>query len=402
MQRNKVYKVVAGLTMQSYAGQRKLAGIFKFLAGSYLWDISLLRSAGELTLDFIERTKRETDGYLISLHETADIRQALVKTGKPIVFLDEIDLGTISRTDNASFLQTNQAAIGSAAARHFLGQAQFATFGFVPAVGKPHWSVGRAEGFVRTLARRKRSVVFYESDVGTSDSEHLATWIKSLPKPAAIFAAFDDRAVDVINGCRSGGVKIPSDVMVLGAGDDELICNSSRPTISSVKIPFEDHGFLAARELQARMMMPNGRRKVISTANDYVITKRQTTAGKDNVSVLVQDGLAFISTYATSGIRVPDVIRHLNVSRRLADLRFRQSTGKSILRTIVEAKINAAKRLLRTTSLPIADIAGRCGFSNANYFKNVFVRTVGTSPRSWRNAHQPQKESPVFRTPASP
>lgn len=385
MQRNKVYKVVAGLTMQSYAGQRKLAGIFKFLAGSYLWDISLLRSAGELTLDFIERTKRETDGYLISLHETADIRQALVKTGKPIVFLDEIDLGTISRTDNASFLQTNQAAIGSAAARHFLGQAQFATFAFVPAVGKPHWSVGRAEGFVRTLARRKRSVVFYESDVGTSDSEHLANWIKSLPKPAAIFAAFDDRAVDVINGCRSGGVKIPSDVMVLGAGDDELICNSSRPTLSSVRIPFEHHGFMAARELQARMMMPIVRKKVLKTGNDFVISQRQTTASTTAFNTLVNDGLAFIATFATSGIKVPDVVKHLNVSRRLADLRFRQSTGKSILQTIIEAQTDEAKRLLRTSSLSIADIADRCGFTSANYFKNVFTRTVGKSPRAWRN-----------------
>ena len=389
MQRNKVYKVVAGLTMQSYAGQRKLAGIFKFLASSYLWDITLLRSAGELTLEFIERTKRETDGYLISLHETADIRQALVKTGKPIVFLDEIDLNSISRNDNASFLQTNQAAIGAAAASHFLGQAQFSTFAFVPAVGTPHWSVGRAEGFVRTLARRKKTVVFYEDNSAASDSERLASWIKALPKPAAIFAAFDDRAVDVINGCRAGGVRIPADVMVLGAGDDELICNSSRPTISSVRIPFEDHGFMAARELQARMMMPLGRRKVISTANDYVITKRQTTVGKGSTSVLVHDGLAFISTYATSGIRVPDVIRHLNVSRRLADLRFRQSTGKSILQTIIETKIHAAKRLLRTSSLPIADIADRCGFCNANYFKNAFARTVGMSPRSWRNAQRP-------------
>ena len=385
MRKNKVFKVVVGLKMQSYAGQRKLAGIFRFLSGKYPWDLTLLRSTDELTRDFIERAKHETDGYVISLHESAEIRRALVRTGKPIVFLDEIDLSSISRNENASFLKTNQGAIGMTAASHFLGQGRFASFAFVHALGTPHWSVGRAEGFVNALARRQRTVSIYADEAASSDADSLADWIDALPKPAAIFAAYDDRAVDVINACRLRGIKIPKDVMILGAGDDEPVCNSCRPTLSSVKIPFEEHGFMAARELQAKMMLSIGRSKVLNTGNDFVISQRQTTACREPVNAIVHDGLAFISTYATSGITVPDVVRHLNVSRRLADLRFRQATGKSILQTIIETKITKAKRLLRSTALPISDIASRCGFVSANYFKNVFVRTVGTAPRNWRN-----------------
>lgn len=370
--------------MQSYAGQRKLAGILRFLSGNDLWDMTLLRSASELTLDLVERTKSDADGYLISLHESQEIRQALVRSGKPIIFLDEIDLPSISSNENATFLKTNQNEIGAAAANHFLRQANFASFAFVHAIGKPHWSLGRAEGFARALSRRNRRVFVYEGDSASPAAEDLAAWIGSLPKPAAIFAAFDDRAVDVINACRLRGIRIPKDVMILGAGDDALICNSCRPTLSSVNIPFEEHGFMAARELQAKMILPEARGKVLSTRSDFIVSRRQTTSGKRAVDVIVHDGLAFIAAYATSGIRVPDVVGHLNVSRRLADLRFRQSTGKSILRTITETKTNEAKRLLRSTQLTISEIAYRCGFSNANYFKNVFVRTCGLPPREWR------------------
>ena len=390
MRTNKIFKVVVALTTQSYAGQRKLAGIFRFLSGKYLWDMTLLRSTQELTLDFIYRTKHESNGYIVSIHESAEIRQALVKTGKPIIFLDDTDLRSIAKNNNASFLKTNQNAIGAAAASYFLGQARFATFAFVYPIGKPHWSRGRAEGFIGTLARRKLTASVYTSEGAASDADDLANWINALPKPAAIFAAFDDRAVDVINACHTCGISIPKDVMILGAGDDALICNSCRPTLSSVKIQFEEHGFMAARELQSKMMQSANRNKILDTPSDFTVTQRQTTTSRIAAAAIVHDGLAFISDYATSGINVSDVVCRLNVSRRLADLRFRQSTGKSILQTIIERKVCVAKQLLESTLLPIAEIASRSGFCSANYFKNVFVRTCGLPPREWRarNARQ--------------
>ena len=384
MKGKKFFRVVVALTTQSYAGQRKLAGIFRFLSGKYLWDMTLLRSAHELTLDFINKTGHETDGYIVSIHESAQIRQALVKTEKAIVFLDDIDLRSISKNDNASFLKTDQNAIGTAAADYFLGQARFASFAFVHAIGKPHWSIGRAKGFISALARRKLTVSVYNGGETASDAEDLANWIVVLPRPVAIFAAFDDRAVDIINVCRAHGIDVPKDVMIVGAGDDALICNSCRPTLSSVRIPFEEHGFMAARALQSKMMQSINRNKILDTPSDFTVTQRQTTTSRIAAAAIVHDGLAFISDYATSGIKVSDVVCRLNVSRRLADLRFRQATGKSILQAIIERKVCVAKQLLESTLLPIAEIASRSGFCSANYFKNVFVRTCGLPPREWR------------------
>lgn len=392
MRQKKIFKVVIALTLQSYAAQRKLAGIFRFLSGKYLWDLTILRSSAELTQDFIERTHASTDGYLISLHESDEIRSTLIKTRKPIVFIDDIDIGSIYKNDNAAFLKTDQVAIGKTAASHLLRQGQFAAFAFVHALGCPFWSKGRATGFTGALARRNRSVSVFSSLGKTTDTDDLTRWIKALPKPAAVFAAFDDRAVDVVNACRANSIPIPKDVMVLGSGDDELICNGCRPTLSSVKVPFEDHGFVAARELQARMLLPISKRRVLQCSNAFTVTQRMTTSGANANNLIAQGGLEFIDAYATTGIRVPDVVRHLNVSRRLADKCFQQFAGKSILQTIIEKKIKAAEKLLRDPSLSISEISDKCGFKNANYFKNVFSRTTGSSPRNWRNSHIQRKK----------
>ena len=49
--------------------------------------------------------------------------------------------------------------------------------------------------------------------------------------------------------------------------------------------------------------------------------------------------------------------------RRLADLRFRQATGRSILEVITEHQINEAKRLLENKRLTIDGIADRCAYA---------------------------------------
>lgn len=384
MSRKKKYRVTVALTTQTFAGQRKLAGIFRFLSGKYHWDMMLLRSADELSIDYLSRTSKETDGYLISLHETAAVRNALVATGKPIVFIDDIDLKSLRSNPRATILKVNQRAIGQTAARHLLNAGRFASFAFVPALGNPFWSQERLDGFSSVLLQKGGKVSLFTHSSALTDAAELAEWLKHLPKPTAIFAAYDDRAVEVIKACQQVHIRIPRDAMIIGAGGDELICTGCRPTLSSVKIPFEEHGHIAARELQAKMMMPINKNRVLYASNNLEVSRRQTTTGKNDVPALVQDGLVFIKAYATTGIKVPDVVSHLKVSRRLADLRFHEATGQSILQTIIETKINEAKRLLKSTSLQISEIAFKCGFSNANYFKNVFLRTIGQSPRAWR------------------
>lgn len=47
-------------------------------------------------------------------------------------------------------------------------------------------------------------------------------------------------------------------------------------------------------------------------------------------------------------------------------------------------RIGHAKKLLKSTSLQIQDIAVRCGIPDIHYFTRLFKRETGISPREWR------------------
>jgi AraC family transcriptional regulator len=63
---------------------------------------------------------------------------------------------------------------------------------------------------------------------------------------------------------------------------------------------------------------------------------------------------------------------------------FLQALGEPPLAYVARRRIEVASELLRTTALPIADVAARAGFNSAAYFSTAFRRQTGRSPREYR------------------
>ena len=115
------------------------------------------------------------------------------------------------------------------------------------------------------------------------------------------------------------------------------------------------------------------------------VVRRESTAELSLSGKLVQRALVYIRKNALKGISVTDVAAHLHVSRRLADLRFRELQGTTIGETIISERLMEVKRLLRETKDPIDAIAVRCGYENPNYLKNLFKRRFAMTMREFRN-----------------
>lgn len=62
---------------------------------------------------------------------------------------------------------------------------------------------------------------------------------------------------------------------------------------------------------------------------------------------------------------------------------FKRSTGQSPYQYLLNARIDAAKRLLRS-GMPIAQIAFRCGFSHQEHLTRTFRKLAGTTPAAYR------------------
>ena len=96
----------------------------------------------------------------------------------------------------------------------------------------------------------------------------------------------------------------------------------------------------------------------------------------------------FIKDHASEMIGVDDVIRSVALSRRMAELRFRQVLGRSINEVIQSERIELIRRALLETNLPISKIAGKAGFSSPTYMGVVFKKMTGRTPLQYRRQLQ--------------
>ena len=212
----------------------------------------------------------------------------------------------------------------------------------------------------------------------------LSNWVKSLPKPAAVLAAFDERAVDVLDACSAANISVPGQVAVLGVDNDELLCDFSTPPLSSVLPDHVREGVRAAQELDRLLRARKPSATTTILCRDKRIIRRESTAPVAPVTHLVDEALRFIRRNATIALKVDDVVRHLGVSRRLADLRFHEAGERSIARAILRARLDEVARRLRESESPIGQIAAACSFGNVQHLANAFRRQYQTSMTDYR------------------
>ena len=81
---------------------------------------------------------------------------------------------------------------------------------------------------------------------------------------------------------------------------------------------------------------------------------------------------------------ISDVSQHTGVSQyRLCRL-FRRHTGITMTEYANRLRVEKAKRLLETPSLPVMEVAERAGFVSLSQFNRTFLRFVGCSPSDFR------------------
>jgi LacI family transcriptional regulator len=232
----------------------------------------------------------------------------------------------------------------------------------------------------------------------------LANWVKSLPKLTGLMVCNDMCGRHVLEACRQAEVQVPEHVAVLGVDDDELVCESSYPPLSSVALDVETAGYKAAQLLDQLMSgtTPTGE-QVISVEPIGIAARRSSrVVVKDDP--LVAKTLCFIEGHAGRGIGVPDVVSEIGVSRRTLERRFSRAMGRSILAQVNQSRLDRAKCLLQETDLPVYRVATEVGFANARMLNRIFSRGEHILPTVFRrNSKQglpPQGEPAGHRASA--
>ena len=372
-------RVLVALRLQGIAGQEKLSGIFRYLGDSPEWDVRFIRSAQEFTAARVQTAIADGyDGFIISIPDAERAAEPLADTDIPTIVMDIHSPALSARRKNIVFIRNSPEEIGRSAANHLLSIGRCRSYAFVHHQSVMQWRVDRFNAYRDTLREHGFECHELKSPEG----------VEKLERPVGVFAANDDRGYDVIEFCRANQLRVPEDIAVIGINNDTLVCENCHPRLSSIQPDFEQEGYLAAETL-SRMMHPAPCTPHPAPRTLFVgvkqVVRRESTAELSLSGKLVQRALVYIRKNALKGISVTDVAAHLHVSRRLADLRFRELQGTTIGKTIISERLTEVKRLLRETKDPIDAIAVRCGYENPNYLKNLFKRRFAMTMREFRN-----------------
>ena len=211
----------------------------------------------------------------------------------------------------------------------------------------------------------------------------LADFLRSLPRPAGVLAANDEMAAHVLSAAEAAGISVPDDLAVMGIDDDELICESTHPTLSSVAPDFERSGRLAA-ELLARCIADRGKSPATMLYGASPLVRRRSTRVDAARDPRVVRALELIRRDSCSGATVKDVIAAMGMKPRSAEARFKEVCGHSIKDEIMAVRLARAKRLLSDTDLPISIVCERCGYTDERSLRYLFSKATGLSPADWR------------------
>ncbi len=215
--------------------------------------------------------------------------------------------------------------------------------------------------------------------------KQLIDWLKKLPKPIGIICFDDTVASDLAEACLETQLQVPDEVSILGVNNDDLLCDSAWPPLSSVETDYSRVGFAAARLLD-RML--EGQKVLESERFTQLpplrVIQRQSTNLLNIRDRNLADAVRFIREHACDPCSVSDILKIIPVGRRWLEREFVSQLGRTLHDEITQNRIKTACRLILESDLNINEVATRCGYASIKSFYNAFSKLMHITPAEYR------------------
>jgi len=340
--------------------------------------------AGESALTIHSLQGWQGDGIILVSNDERELQLAR-ETKIPVINL----AGGLPEAHGVPRVMVDHHLAGRAAARHLLdlGLRHLAFFGW-----EGIWySDQRREGFRSQITT---------SDIGfhafvkpprlaasqdwTQGMAEATRWLLSLPKPVGIFAVHDYRAQLLMEACQEAGLRIPEDVALVGMDNDEIVCEHSAPTLTSISRNSEQVGWEAAALLERLMDGEEPPRADVLLDPDGVAA-RQSTDKLYCRDPIVQRAVDYMRANLHSQFSVASLAMHADVSKRTLEVRFREETGASPHDFLCRLRVRRAQELfLQPQKRTVEQIAAECGFGTIPTLYGAFQRVSGRSLTEFR------------------
>lgn len=381
-------KIFTLVNLAKKSGREILSGILRYIREHPNWELELAPfnvQHPEETVSALAKTK--ASGFITSEMEIPDVARLLESSDVPLVVIGTRKRCIPSRRRKLIFIGYEEKCVGELGAKHLLSLGMFKGFGFIH-YAEPNYaflSHLRYDGFARELKANGKSTRSFKPGGRIS----IDNWLKALPKPAAVMAGCDRQAVQALDTCRRNGIEVPKQIALIGVDNDEYLCQSVKPSLTSIETSVGDIGYRAAAELGTLLdgKAHSGHPKHLTIPNVCKVIARESSRTIAPGLQLVRRAIQYINENASRSITPNEVCAHLKVSRRLADLRFREFHDHSISETILETRLARVRHLVASDSISFGAIAQACGFKNEFNLKTMFKRRFHMTMSECRKRH---------------
>ena len=92
----------------------------------------------------------------------------------------------------------------------------------------------------------------------------------------------------------------------------------------------------------------------------------------------------WIGKHLADDISLPALARQAGMSERSFSRRYAEATGLTPVHAVERLRVEAARRLLSESRLPVKRISQRCGFGSEETMRRSFLRLLATTPQDYR------------------
>ena len=113
---------------------------------------------------------------------------------------------------------------------------------------------------------------------------------------------------------------------------------------------------------------------------------------EENTNNYINKAIEFIQNNYHNSIKVTDIANYICLNRSYLTSIFQNNLNMSPQKFLMKFRITKAAELLYNTTLPIANIAYSCGYSDPLAFSKAFKKIKGVSPKEYRDTKKETTE----------
>jgi len=126
---------------------------------------------------------------------------------------------------------------------------------------------------------------------------------------------------------------------------------------------------------------------IISKLVQNASTKLEAVRKEREFSRPVREATKFIKNNFMENLTLANVADHVHLNASYLSMLFKKETGQNYMSFLTDARIEEAKKLLKDSSMSVAEICYAVGYTDKKHFSRLFIKNVGIRPTAYRSLH---------------